>query len=137
MAVVAAKPKPVDIVPPSMLSDAERTVWDTVLNNIEPGWITLAQLPLLVAYCRHIVSADRHTDIIRHLENEWMSNKLGDIEQDMSVFLKNSARAHKMRETETRSAISIATKLRITNQALRSSHSNKPTIDNSPKPWQG
>lgn len=64
---------------------------------------------LLKAYCRHIVNADLLADELLNFDRAWLADDEG---------LKRYDRMLGMAERESRAASSLATRLRITRQAV-------------------
>lgn len=93
--------------PPSSLSKEQAEVWDRVVGSEAQDFFKTAALKeLLAAYCRHVVRA-------MWLETEIVAAMGPGSELD----LEDIDRLLKMAERETRATLSIATKLRLTNQA--------------------
>ncbi len=112
------------------MSDAERAVWMDLVNTEPANAFTATHVPLLEAYCRHIVRGRILADEIDSFERAWLSNDEG---------LKRYDRLLAMAEREGRAASSLATRLRITRQAT---HDPKfvgraaRLQPNSKKPWE-
>lgn len=94
---------------PAHISDAERAVWLEVVNDQPADAFTPTHLPLLELYCRHIVQARVIADQIAAFEPAWLNDDEG---------LKRYDRLLGMNEREGRAASSLATRLRITRQAV-------------------
>lgn len=93
--------------PPSSLSKEQAEVWDRVVGSeVQDFFKTAALKELLAAYCRHVVRA-------MWLETE-IAAAMG---PGSELDLEDVDRLMKMAERETRATLSIATKLRLTNQA--------------------
>ena len=115
---------------PLHLSEAERSVWFDVVNDQPANAFTPTHGPLLEQYCRHIVQARVLADEIAHFDRAWLADDDG---------LKRYDRLLGMQEREGRAASSLATRLRITRQAV-----DHPTTAGraqsrqakSVKPWQ-
>ena len=94
---------------PLHLSDAERSVWIEVVNDQPASAFTATHSPLLELYCRHIVHARILADELANFDRAWMADDEG---------LKRYDRLLAMSERESRAASSLATRLRITRQAI-------------------
>ena len=114
---------------PLHLSDAEVSVWVEVVNDQPANAFTATHAPLLELYCRHIVQARIIADELLSFEHAWLSDDDG---------LKRYDTLLRMTERESRSASSLATRLRITRQAI-DQQTVARTISNNPKtrkPWE-
>lgn len=111
--VVAAQVAPVAsagrLPAPVHLSDAEREVWLEVVNDQPAEAFTPTHGPLLEQYCRHIVQARLLADETMNFDRAWLADDDG---------LKRYDRLLAMQEREGRAASSLATRLRITRQAV-------------------
>jgi len=118
------------LMAPVHLSDAERDVWMQVVNDQPAEAFTPTHAPLLEAYVRHIVQGRVLSDEVLHFDRAWLADDDG---------LKRYDRLLGMIERETRAASSLATRLRLTRQAVdqqtiaraQAKHQGK-----SRKPWE-
>jgi hypothetical protein len=94
---------------PIHISDAERGVWLEVVNDQPAEAFSATHAPLLELYCRHIVQARILADELSNFDRAWMADDDG---------LKRYDRLLGMAERESRAASSLATRLRITRQAV-------------------
>lgn len=94
---------------PAHLSDAERAVWVELVNDQPASAFTPTHGPLLEQYCRHVVQARVLADEILHFDRAWFADDAG---------LRRYDRLLAMAEREGRAASSLATRLRITRQAI-------------------
>jgi hypothetical protein len=94
---------------PLHASDAERAVWIEVVNDQPAGAFTPTHSPLLELYCRHVTNARIIADQLLNFDQAWISDDDG---------LKRYDRLLAMAERESRAASSLATRLRITRQAV-------------------
>jgi hypothetical protein len=111
------------------LSEAERSVWIQVVNDQPADSFTETHSPLLELYCRHVVNARVIADELANFQREWLADDDG---------LKRYDRLLGMAEREGRAASSLATRLRITRQALHAVTAARG-VDNAPKnakPWE-
>jgi hypothetical protein len=114
---------------PTHLSDAERAVWLQVVNDQPATAFTETHVPLLEMYCRHVVQARVIADQIIAFDQAWLNNDDG---------LDRYDKLLKMQEREGRAASSLATRLRITRQAI-DQQTVARSIINQPKarkPWE-
>lgn len=114
---------------PVHISDAERSVWLDVVNDQPANAFTQTHGPLLEMYCRHVVQARIISDELLNFDRSWLADDDG---------LKRYDRLLAMAEREGRAASSLATRLRITRQAIDQQTVARSQI-NAPKarkPWE-
>lgn len=114
---------------PIHLTDAEREIWLSVVNDQPANSFTITHAPLLELYCRHIINARLLADEILNFDRSWIASDEG---------LKRYDRLLSMAERESRAASSLATRLRITRQAI-DQQTIARSIVNAPttkKPWE-
>lgn len=131
---VAAQVAPVvstlRLAPSPQLSDAEQIVWARVVNDQPASAFTEVNRDMLDMYCQHTVSAQVLDDEIKAFDREWLRDGDG---------LKRYDTLLKMREREVRSASSLATRLRITRQAMADPKTvgrANSNMSRSRKPWE-
>lgn len=118
------------LMPPAHLNDAVRAEWLRVVNDQPAGAFTETHAPLLEMYCKHIVKARMLDDEIEVSDPNWMRDAEG---------LKRMERLTAMAERESRAASSLATRLRITRQAVEHPTTVGRSLKNqtkSRKPWE-
>jgi hypothetical protein len=93
--------------PPDGLSDQEREIWKKVVASENADFFGTAALrQLLAGYCRHTAAAD------------WLSTAMAEaLEPDSEAKVSDIDRLSKVRDREQKAAVTIATKLRLTNQS--------------------
>lgn len=94
---------------PMHMSEAEQGVWLEVVSDQPADTFTATHAPLLELYCRHIVQARVLADELANFDRAWLADDDG---------LKRYDRLLGMAERESRAASSLATRLRITRQAV-------------------
>jgi hypothetical protein len=111
--------------PPAKLNANEAATWHAIVRDLPGGWVTPAQEPLLSAYCWHIETGTRLSNMI-------------DATDFASADLRRLGRLLQMRYRETAAVASLATKMRLTSQsrmhprtAGRRSQGQPP----GPRPW--
>ena len=117
------------LTPPTTLTDAELVVWSGAVNTMPAGYFSRAQLPLIVAYCRHTVRADVLAVEILRFEAEWIAAEGG---------LERLDRLHGMADRETRAITACARALRLTLQAQRTAGAAgtaNRALPDGPRPW--
>lgn len=118
------------LMAPLHMSDAERGVWIEVVNDQPASAFSPTHAPLLELYCRHIVQARILSDELANFDRAWMADDDGLKRYDMLL---------KMAERESRAASSLATRLRITRQAVEHPTTVGRSIGSqakSRKPWE-
>lgn len=112
------------------LNERQAKVWrDTVASEPADYFNTAVLKSLLADYCRYKVSAADITSIIDTFEPAWLKSAEG------------ARRFHsllKMRDLENRAAVSMATKLRLTNQSRYTPQAASTASKNAAKgfkPW--
>lgn len=92
---------------PDDLSDAQAEIWNRVVGGEPTDFFrTAATQHLLADYCRH---SERVV---------WLESEIAEARKpDSELGLEDVDRLLKMAERETRAVLSIATKLRLTNQS--------------------
>ena len=94
--------------PPAELTEAQAAVWRATVEGLPADWFGGGTQPLLVAYCRHVATAQL---IAEHVDRFDLSR----LEDDEG--LKHYDCLLRMRDRETKATARLATKLRLTNQA--------------------
>lgn len=114
---------------PLHLSDAERATWMEVVNDQPASAFTATHAPLLELYCRHIAQARILADELVNFDRSWLADDDG---------LKRYDRLLAMSEREGRAASSLATRLRITRQAIDQQTVARKLVNapKSRKPWE-
>lgn len=118
------------LAPPIHISDADRAVWLQVVNDQPADSFTATHAPLLELYCRHVSNARIIADELLNFDRAWISDDDG---------LKRYDRLLAMSERESRAASSLATRLRITRQAIEHPTTLGRGLKNrakSRKPWE-
>lgn len=109
--------------PPSELTDEQSEEWKAVVSRLPADWFPRETHAMLAQYCRHVVGARRVAQLV------------GKIEAAKEFDLDAYDKALKMQEREGRAISSLATRMRISQQAtVRAEKARKP----SPvaKPWE-
>lgn len=108
---------------PYDLTDEQSTEWWAVVNRLPADWFPRETHSVLAQYCRHVVSARRVAKLIEDAES-------GDkIDVDLLDKL------YKMQEREGRAISSLATRMRITQQATSTHRADKGS-KGVRKPWE-
>jgi hypothetical protein len=118
------------LAPPVHVSDAERSVWLEVVNDQPADSFSATHAPLLELYCRHVSNARVLADELLNFDRAWLADDEG---------LKRYDRLLAMAERESRAASSLATRLRITRQAVEHPTTVGRSLKNQSKvrkPWE-
>ena len=107
LSVVPLRPEEKKLAPPPTLTAPEALIWTAVVADTPAGWFSAAQEPLLSAYCRHVATGN--------LLSEWIDEQRPHVLS--ADALRKFSRLLAMRLRETAAALSVATKLRLTQQA--------------------
>lgn len=108
--------------PPPELTEEQSEEWQAIVDRLPPTWFPRETWGLLVQYCRHLVAARRIAQLIQATEEE----------EDLK--LARWLELLKAQEAEGRAMSSLATRLRMTQQATRSAKEQKPAAVR--KPWE-
>lgn len=107
---------------PYDLTDEQSTEWWAVVNRMPADWFPRETHGMLAQYCRHVVAARRVAQLIAKAEKQ----KALDVEEYDRLL--------KMQEREGRAISSLATRMRISQQAtVRAESARKP--NQVEKPW--
>ncbi|MEK7983132.1 hypothetical protein AAB988_08230 [Burkholderia contaminans] len=101
-----------------------------VVNDQPASAFTATHAPLLEMYCRHVTNARVLAEEILNFERAWLADDDG---------LKRYDRLLAMSERESRAASSLATRLRITRQAVEHPTTVGRSLSNQKrarKPWE-
>lgn len=109
--------------PPSELTDEQASEWWAIVEDRPADWWTPSNFALLAQYCRHVVTARRVAQLIQAAE--------GAEELDVTQL----DQLYKMQEREGRSMSSLATRMRITQQALVDKRTDKGK-GRARRPWE-
>jgi hypothetical protein len=109
--------------PPRELTSEQTNVWREVLDDLPADWFRPSNLALLEAYCRHVVASRRVAQLI---EAE---------EQSDGFTLERYDFLLRVQEREGRALSSLATRMRLTQQATFDEKKRKPQTLGK-KPWE-
>lgn len=108
---------------PYDLTDEQATEWWAVVNRLPADWFPRETHGMLAQYCRHVVAARRVAQLIADREA-----------QKGPLDVEEYDRLLKMQEREGRAISSLATRMRISQQATYDKSRKKPT--SARKPWE-
>jgi hypothetical protein len=122
---IAAKPGQIETIQrpdaPYDLTDEQSEEWWAIVNRMPADWFPRETHGVLAQYCRHVIAARRVAQLVAAEEAGELD--LGRYDQLL-----------KMQEREGRALSSLATRLRITQQATVSAKAKKPGMVK--KPWE-
>jgi hypothetical protein len=117
--------------PPAELTARQAEIWrETAASEPVEFFATAAQRGLLADYCRHREAAENVSAVIDRFNPEWLKNSEG---------VKQYQALSRIREVETRAAMSMARSLRLTNQSRyghRAAHTAAANAAKGPRPWE-
>ena len=117
--------------PPDGLNTEQRKVWRATVAANAVTWLTEDAYPLLINYCRHVVTASELSAQIGQLKRVDLSDRADVMTYD---------RLLKMRLAETKSLVMLATALRLTPHSRLKAETAATAHDNAGggggKPWQ-
>lgn len=126
-ASMLVRPRPIEVVerqrPPHDLTDEEVEIWAAVTGAMPADWFSPATVPVLAQYCRHVIHARRVGELIERMTG------------DPEFSVEEYDRLLKMQERESRAISSLATKMRLTQQATTNHRGNKRPIQAITPPW--
>jgi hypothetical protein len=93
--------------PPADLTAPQAKTWRAIVSSTPAGWFNVTQEPLLAAYCRHVAESDRLSVMIDNCKPD-LGGKDG---------LRRLDKLLAMRARETMAISSLATRMRLTQQA--------------------
>lgn len=109
--------------PPNELTPEQQDEWHAVVERMPADWFPRETHGLLVQYCRHVIAARRIAQLIAKTEKA----KAFDVDMYDKLL--------KMQEREGRAISSLATRMRITQQAtVRAESARKP--EQLAAPWE-
>lgn len=122
---------------PEELTPEQAAEWKAIVNRMPADWFPRETHGMLAQYCRHVIAARRVAEMIQSLEDQ-LSQEPEDGTDRLAVVLgaaKTMDRLLKMQEREGRAISSLATRMRISQQAtVRHEKARKPQV--AKKPWE-
>lgn len=117
--------------PPHDLTDEEVEVWVSIVNTEQADWFSPGNVPLLTQLCRHVVHARRVAELL-----ERALSSVDPETKKPTLAIQDYDRLLKMQERESGAMMSLATKLRITNQSITNQRGNFRKAA-AKEPWEG
>lgn len=125
---LAPMPMPIDIVerprPPIDFDDREASIWSLIVNSMPADWFNTGSIPLLTQYVRHTVASQNLAFLIAKVTSD-----------SDEIVVKDYVTLLRAQKEESGILSSLATKLRISNQALINKRGNHKEVGKS-KPWE-
>jgi hypothetical protein len=127
---------------PYDLTDEQAEEWWAVVNRMPADWFPRETHGMLAQYCRHVVAARKIAQMLETVEVELAAEveenrKAGKAHAKTLALLaaaKTIDRLLKMQEREGRAISSLATRMRLTQQATYDKSKKKPL--ETKKPWE-
>ena len=125
--------------PPAELTEEQAYEWLKVTNRMPADWFPEETHGLLVQYCRHIVDARRIAQLIDAMTNgvtdtEVLIDGSGEEVPAAQFIVKEYQALLRMQGDESAKIASLATRMRISQQATLDRERKNPVV--TPKPWQ-
>jgi hypothetical protein len=111
-------------LPPAELTLEQKREWVEVVNRLPADWFPRETWALLAQYCRHVVAARHVAQLLQRVE----SLDEVDVEQYDRLL--------KMQEREGRALSSLATRMRMSQQASYDAKRGKGKQSITKKPWE-
>lgn len=108
--------------PPADLSDEQADEWREVVNRLPADWFPRETWAILAQYCRHVTRARRLAQLIERAE------------QAEEVDIKEYRDLLRSEEEQSRAIASLATKMRISQQATYDKSKTKGKATTK-RPW--
>ena len=112
---------------PYDLTDEQVDEWRAVVNRMPADWFPRETHGMLSQYCRHIVSARRIAQLIEDTMKPSKSRKAFDVDAYNQLLI--------MQEREGRALSSLATRMRLSQQAAYDKTKKKPSTIQGKLPW--
>jgi hypothetical protein len=109
--------------PPASLTNEQSFEWRRIVDSLPADWFTSETHNLLEQYCRHVVAARHVAQLILSVEEKSTDEKLD--ECDRCIDVDEYDKLLKMQEREGRAISSLATRMRMTQQATYHPEKNK------------
>jgi hypothetical protein len=117
--------------PPAEFSECQAEIWREIVASEDPNFFATAVLRSLLAdFCRHREAINKVNEMVDTFDQEWLRQNDGLARYKTLLII---------REAETRASMSLATKLRLTNQSrITPDNAGSAARKNSTKlkPWE-
>lgn len=109
--------------PPEELTDEQAEIWREVVSRLPADWFPRETQPMLAQYCRHVIRARR------------LAQLLDATERAEEFDVKEYRDLLRSEEEQSRAISSLATRMRISQQASYDKSKKKPAP--SQRLWEG
>ena len=92
--------------PPPELRGRAAHIWREIVSTLPAGWFTRSNEPLLLAYCRHITTAEHLASMLDKVDRSLEPDGLKQLDKLLG-----------MRDRESKVALALARAMRLTQQA--------------------
>lgn len=110
---------------PYDLTDEQSEEWWAVVNRMPADWFPRETHAMLAQYCRHVVRARRISQLLNAMENATGEDAEFDVKEYRDLL--------RSEEEQSRAISSLATRMRISQQATFDKSKKKPSL--SAMPW--
>lgn len=111
-------------LPPLDFDNREASIWASIVNSMPADWFNIGSIPILTQYVRHTVASQNLASLI--------ADVTANTEE---INVKTYITLLRAQKEESSILASLATKLRITQQAVINKRGNHKELGNS-KPWE-
>lgn len=112
-------------LPPFDFDDQEASIWASIVNSMPADWFNTGSIPLLTQYVRHVVASRNIAQLIADVTSN-----------SEEINIKLYVTLLRAQKEESSALSSLATKLRISNQALINKRGNHKEVAGKSKPWE-
>jgi hypothetical protein len=115
--------------PPACLTLSQAALWRAVVGTKPADWFTADSHPLLVAYCRHVATADMLADVINAVDPAYLTDDAELARLDKLLLL---------RDRETKAIRGLATVMRLSQQSrlkAETAYTMAAKAGDADKPW--
>lgn len=120
--ITALKPKVTRPDPPACLTKEQSQEWKAIVGRMPEDWFPRETHQLLIQYCRHVTASKKIAGLIQNMESR-------------GIEIEEYDRLLKMQEREGRAMSSLATRMRISQQATYDKQRSKKSSP-AKKPWE-
>ena len=124
--------------PPASLPPEAAAEWAAIVNRMPGGWFGRETHPLLAAYCRHIIEAERISGMLALLD-ESLGREVDKGRPEIEVICESvdtRDQLLRMRERETRAITTLALSMRLSQQSAYDKTKAVTRRPSGPPPWE-
>ena len=108
--------------PPTELTEAQATLWQTIVGEMPVDWLIAGAAPLLTAYVRHVSSADVLARVINGV----------DLTKDLDLYDQLTRMACR----ESAAICALSTKMRLAPSNRFDAKKRLPATNGGRRPWE-